>query len=1124
MAESFSKVSSAQQNFDAAADDFFNNFEGADLSASQIALRQQASDYVNNAPKYANDGYVEPSFSDFLFGKSSGPVAITGKVTQPVANIGGLASQGGKFSINASQITNGFSDLTKSVSNVTGAIADITGLTGIASSVNNILDVGSSISELAGRITSPDQLNSVVSNITGTVTGAAAQLTEEISLEDLNVLIGEFNIEEFATNTLQVIPREAAELAGAVGGEFDRLKETVGTITDGSGFDNFFSDLTPPWDPNLISGQNIEPVSRAGLSRSKIPNPLRNHNGFNYVITLGCLSQQENNFPEIYREKGGFDTYVIQSSGGNLANRYQVLDETVGSSFNMEMTGAHAEYYIDDLEIDAVIAPNPNTTVTPGSRIKFTVHEPYSMGNFIQAIVGSAQEKGFPNAIRAPFCLRIDFAGWNEGGQTDANFITKPMFIPISIYQIEFNVSQGGSVYTVEATSTSEAGLSDAVNKVKTTINAVGTTVYEVLNGEDRSVSSTLNQRIANLEEEDVLSKGDRYIIAFPRDLNGMKNAIAGLAPGVAEELTQAEQVRRERGLSTTPDDDLRGGTDVAQIVVPPSSQLFDIIESYARDQNKMNKIGRSIVVDNTAEGGDQAQGNYSETHNPETDTANRGSPDAAVAEKAREHKFQQGETVTSIIEKVVLRSRYAADHATEESNSNGTRQWFKIETQVYIDSVAESERETGQPAKIYVYNVIPYYPDEAKFLATQEKPANTQQLMDAAVKEYNYIYTGVNEDVLDFDLNFNQAFTQTVMANYGQNSGASGNLSDVAYNTGADVNTGAGVNRNSTDQSNDEPGATIQEQTDLSSGMSGGGRSQDIKLRVAEMFHDRLINQIADLVSAEMRIFGDPYWITQQTGNYVGESVNPNLTQDGTVNYMNNEVFVVINFKTPFDYQVEGATMEMPRVVNQFSGLFSCWAVTHSFSKGKFEQTLKLTRRRGQDDEPTTGNKGFVDVDDSRSITDDVGPDVGYGAGQIDPALARAAAKVNSTTGSSDPCETTKIVEPNPALAAEEDDFTPAAASENSTSKGNGQTFQTAKATVGGVTYDGKKGVFPAKPRQSSGSATTQSAGDNTQSNLSSAQVALRKQAADYVNNAPKYVNDGLTPPSLFDFLFGDD
>ena len=1007
---------------------------------------------------------------------------ITGRINQGAANVQRLASQAGNIDIYASQLTNGFSQIGDAVNDLTSAgsnllsevpgfsnLADtgadlLSGISGFSNfNANSALDQIKNLGNI-GNLVSPDQLNSILSDATGTLGSVAGQLplTELPSIEELNSLIGEFNIEEFATNTIQVLPRDAAELRGAVGGVFDTLRQNVESIGDASGLDEYLQSVTnSAWDSNLVSGAEITASNREGLSRSKIPNPLRNHNSFNYILTLGALSQNENNFPEIYRNRGGFETYVIKSSGGNYNKRYQVLDELGDQS---GVGAGHAEYYIDNLEIDAAIAPNPNTTITPGSVIKFTVHEPYSMGNFVQAIVGSAQQQGFPNAIRAPFCLKIDFVGYNEDGQQPANFIGRPMFIPIQIYNMSFNVTEAGSVYTVEAVSASEAGLSDAVNEIKTTVNAVGTTVYDVLNGEDRSLTAALNQRIATLEEEDVLSRGDRFIIAFPKDLNGMKNALSGVAPGVAEELTQAEQTRRERGLSTRPDDGLRGGTNVEQIVVQPSSQLFDIIDIYSRDTSKMNEIGLSIITEDTAEGGDHAQANPSETYNDQGDV-NRGSPDAAVAEKAREHKFNQGERITQAIEKVILRSRYAAEHATEESNANGTRQWFKIETQVYIDSIAESEAETGQPAKVYVYNVIPYFPDEAKFLGTQERPANTQQLMAAAVKEYNYIYTGLNEDVLEFDLTFNQAFQQTVMANYGQNSGASGSLADVSHNSGSDTNSGAGTNRNSNDSQNSEPGATIQEQAELSSGTYGGGRSQDIKLRVAEMFHDRLINQIADLVTAEMKIFGDPYWMIQQTGNYVGESASPNLTEDGTVNYMTNEVFVVINFKTPFDYQVEGATMEMPKVVPGFSGLFSCWSVTSTFSGGKFEQTLKLTRRRGQDDEPTTGNQGLVDVSDDRSITDEQPPQ----NGDDQAAQSNANNTVTSTTGSSDPCETTETVQINEAYVPSEDNiYTPTLSSEQSTTSGNNVTFQPSTVQVGPVTYDPRTGVFPANSRRS--------------------------------------------------------
>jgi hypothetical protein len=62
---------------------------------------------------------------------------------------------------------------------------------------------------------------------------------------------------------------------------------------------------------------------------------------------------------------------------------------------------------------------------------------------------------------------------------------------------------------------------------------------------------------------------------------------------------------------------------------------------------------------------------------------------------------------------------------------------------------------------------------------------------------------------------------------------------------------------------------------------------------------------------------------------------------------------------------------MEFPRVVKQFSGLFSVWAVTNSFSGGKFEQNIKLIRRRGQDDPSTPNNAGPVILDDSAKLSD---------------------------------------------------------------------------------------------------------------------------------------------------------
>ena len=123
-------------------------------------------------------------------------------------------------------------------------------------------------------------------------------------------------------------------------------------------------------------------------------------------------------------------------------------------------------------------------------------------------------------------------------------------------------------------------------------------------------------------------------------------------------------------------------------------------------------------------------------------------------------------------------------------------------------------------------------------------------------------------------------------------------------------------------------------------------------------------------MVTAEMEIMGDPYFIPQQTGNHAAlNGSNPSITDDGTLNSLDQSVFCIVNFRTPFDYQVKGATMEFPQLVPGFSGLFQIWAVTNNFRGGKFTQTLKMIRRRGQDDEATTGPSGVVQVNNSAAL-----------------------------------------------------------------------------------------------------------------------------------------------------------
>jgi hypothetical protein len=105
-----------------------------------------------------------------------------------------------------------------------------------------------------------------------------------------------------------------------------------------------------------------------------------------------------------------------------------------------------------------------------------------------------------------------------------------------------------------------------------------------------------------------------------------------------------------------------------------------------------------------------------------------------------------------------------------------------------------------------------------------------------------------------------------------------------------------------------------------------------------------------------EMEIIGDPYYIVQSgQGNYTASATQySNLNDDGSMNYQNGEVDIIVNFRTPIDinqtsglYNFKGSASSP---VTQWSGMYSVTDVISTFRDGQFKQTLKGFRRTLQE------------------------------------------------------------------------------------------------------------------------------------------------------------------------------
>jgi hypothetical protein len=149
-------------------------------------------------------------------------------------------------------------------------------------------------------------------------------------------------------------------------------------------------------------------------------------------------------------------------------------------------------------------------------------------------------------------------------------------------------------------------------------------------------------------------------------------------------------------------------------------------------------------------------------------------------------------------------------------------------------------------------------------------------------------------------------------------------------------------------------------------------------------MFHDAITSG-ADMLTLDLKIIGDPYFIAQSgQGNYTSTQSSHNLNTDGSVNYQNGEVDIVVNFRTPVDlnqstglYDFGKSSKSAP--VIQWSGAYQVLNVQNSFAGGQFTQTLSGPRRLGQELSATPDPKKTFN---SQNVAPPGTPNNGWGEG----------------------------------------------------------------------------------------------------------------------------------------------
>jgi hypothetical protein len=752
-----------------------------------------------------------------------------------------------------------------------------------------------------------------------------------------------------------------------------------------SAFDNVGKQIKNITSTSILSALD------AGIVQSDLELPIQNvlHNyaSYTYSISLGCLSADMINYPGSSYMVGKFPPWICKSANADPNNRIPLAG------------GRKFDYYIDELKFTASTSFNSGTGNTNVNSMTFRIVEPYSMGGFLQAVQIAAANQSHPNWNGATYLLKIDFLGNKENGKMEL-VPDASRLITIVFSKWNMKATESGMIYEIEATGSNCVAFNDTRTNFISDVKISGTSVQEILQSGPNSLQQQLNARYKDMVDKKQVVVQDEILILFPKNI--ATQGTVALSSGETENKSSA----------TTNNTQINDSKLFETLKVSRSQSSGSLIQN----DGTCNELGKAALGFDVTRG----TGETFSSENQVWDDKQRIWSKANNCPKPGtvDFMFSMGSDIINAINQVLLKSSIAATALDpKQMTKEGMRPWWRIEPYVYHINTDANMKTTGKKPTLTVYRVIPYQVHASNLLPPNAPAPGLKQLKKQVAKEYNYIYTGKNIDVLRFEIELSQmAYTQFAADNF-ERSGAvkaQSKASVVENKDVSEVKVGQGGSIPTPGQQATQASHTQLVATTDNKG--GAKTAETVESRAAKLFHDTLTSG-NDMNTITMDIIGDPYYISSSgSGNYTNtQTTLINVTKDGSMNYVNGEVHITINFRTPIDINQSTGLYDFSNtsLCQQFSGLFRVNNVHSEFKSGQFKQTIEASRIQGQDskDEPNpaglfstekipllnTGMQVMADIGDALSgFAKDVGltPDV---LGKVASTIKDVAEKTDS-------------------------------------------------------------------------------------------------------------------------------
>lgn len=278
----------------------------------------------------------------------------------------------------------------------------------------------------------------------------------------------------------------------------------------------------------------------------------------------------------------------------------------------------------------------------------------------------------------------------------------------------------------------------------------------------------------------------------------------------------------------------------------------------------------------------------------------------------------------------------------------------------------------TNKYAKTYTYSILQYNVYDAKHPSA---PTMTDP-RPYVVKDYNYLYTGKNVDILDLKIHFDSTF-YTAVNSYPNQVAAT----NATASTAIDSLLAAGTNLLLSPQLLGSLGVIpglgqVANLTPNKFKNIVGDQRQTVGLNTiknpsaqvgANVMNSLYTNQMQEMVNVDLTILGDPTFLKQDdwlyspnpaTGNSVFDKLISQFTmaqQYGQIKMDNGELIVSLTINAPADIDIDWTDKGLmyPPIGSTpslFTGYYTVKIIKNTFSGGKFTQVLSLVRNSNSD------------------------------------------------------------------------------------------------------------------------------------------------------------------------------